>query len=656
MKNNFDIQNMLQEGLTLHRAGQFNEAESLYLKILQLKPSNPDANNLMGVLYHQFGRNEEAIDFIKRALRKKPKDDGYLRNLGSVLGALGQMDGALKQFRKSLHFNPKSIETHYNIGCALQQKELHFEAIESFQKVLALNPENAKVQSNIGSSLMMLGRNEEALVFLQKALDLAPTLPEAHFNIGLALGRLFQHDKAIQHYRQAIKFRADYAQAYNNMGNAFFEQKRLNEALDAFNNALSIDPDFVDAHINRGVVLDELDMPDAALEVFKRSVELDPNSAVAQLEMGVVYQRLGDRDKARSSLKKAIQLFPGFADAHRRLTRTRKHTVYDDEIREMEDLFVNPDSRDEDKMLLAFGLGEAFENLGQFERSFEYYSTGNLLNRKTYSYDVSDDEAYFQKMSRTFSSSFFSSRKETGLADETPIFILGMPRSGTSLVEQILASHPDVHGSGELDYLSEMCAEMNQQGKNTFPECFLDLAPERHIELGREYVEKLRRESKTERLITDKMPNNFIYIGLIWTILPKATIIHCNRNPMDTCFSIYKNFFSGSLNFAYNLEELGRYYQLYLKYINHWRGLFPDKLIEVHYEQMVENPDKKIRELLTSCGLPFHEDCLNFHKSGRSVKTVSNYQVRKPVYQSSVDSWKRFEAQLEPLSKAIYGN
>ena len=649
MNKSINVKEKLQKGLVLHQAGRLAEAEQAYRQILCLKPSCPDANNLLGALFYQRGQYKKAIDFIGKAVRKKPKNAEYLRNMGSSFGALGKLDDAIKYFRKALRINPASRDLHYNLGCALQQKNLHDDAVKCFEMAISFDPHSYEVLNNLGSSLLLLKRPEEALASFRKVLEIKPDLPDAHINVGLALGNLGWHDEAIAHYQNANKILPGNTLSLINTGNALIELRRFEEALEVINRALLIDPKLDAAYYIRGVVLDELGQTNLALEAFKKSIDLNPKSQEAHMGLGAIFQQLGHKTEACAAYQKVISINVDNTDAHRRLARLRNHEFYDNEIKLMEVVYSKPDITSEQKMYLGFGLGAAFENIGDFKQAFEFFVKANHLKRETLNYDVGDDRLYFERICSVFSSSFFSERNRTGFEDDTPIFILGMPRSGTSLVEQILASHPEVFGGGELSYMTDMCFSMLGQAERVFPEAVEDLSEDQLANLGRNYVEKLRNKSPQASYITDKLPNNFIFIGLIKTILPNAKVIHCKRGQIDTCLSIFKNLFTGHIPFAYNLEKLAEYYQLYLDTMEHWYDLFPGKIIDVQYEKLVVDHEFEIKELLNSCDLPFHEDCLNFYKTNRSVKTASFSQVREPIYQKSVELWKQYESELQPL-------
>jgi hypothetical protein len=322
----------------------------------------------------------------------------------------------------------------------------------------------------------------------------------------------------------------------------------------------------------------------------------------------------------------------------------------------MESLYGNKNYSDEQKMHLAFGLGKAYEDLGDHEKSMDFILQATRLKRVSIDYSVSEEVELFSNIKATFSSDFFSAREGTGNQDHTPIFILGMPRSGTSLVEQILASHPDVFGAGELNDLSVLTQNISSaESPSNFPAGIIDLDSGALDDLGKRYVERIRKHSVTSKYISDKMPQNFLYIGLIRVILPNAKIINCTRDPMDNCLSLFKNYFNTAQYYSYDLTELGQYYNLYLNLMQHWRDTLAGFVYDLSYEQLVTDQENQSRQLLDYCHLPWDDACLDFHKTRRIVKTASNAQVRRPIYKDSVQLWKRYEKQLEPLRVAIYG-
>lgn len=427
-------------------------------------------------------------------------------------------------------------------------------------------------------------------------------------------------DDAISSYQEALRINPFLFGAQNNLGNAFRALGNLDEAITCYDKALVIKPDYAEAHTNLG------------------------NAKIY----------LGKFDEAVACYHKALAIEPEYAEAHSSLARIKKHSDYDDDIRAMEQVYAQPAISDEQRMHLAFGLGKAFEDLHEYDKAFGFFAEGNRIERERYSYSIDDDGKAFKQLEEVFDSSLFTNHQGTGCEGETPIFILSMPRSGTTLVEQILASHSQVHGAGELGDMSRIVSTYFDKGNgDEFPESIRQVDDADFEPPGVEYVQSIRKHSPDIRFITDKMPGNFKYIGLIKLMLPDAKVIHCRRDPADTCLSIFKTYFTGMHEYSHDLGELGRYYNLYHGLMEHWHSVVPGFIHDVQYEDMVSDQAKQIRSLLEYCGLEWEEACLEFHTTDRLISTASAERVRRPIYKDSVQLWKRYETQLAPLLESL---
>ena len=472
--------------------------------------------------------------------------------------------------------------------------------------------------------------------------------------LGLTLHKLGKLAEAVQSYNKAIQLKPDFVEAYSNRGNTLQEQGKFKEAVESFNKAIQLKPDFVEAYYNRGNALKLQSRLHEAIQSLDKAIQLKPDFIEAHCNRGSILQVQGRFQEAIESFSKAIQLKPDFAEVYYNLSKIKTHYEYDEMIRNMESLYHRKDISPQQREYLAFALGKAFEDLKEHNKSFNYILEGNRIKRGTYDYKTEIDVERFNKLKEVFSSTFFSSHTKTGNPDETPIFILGMPRSGTTLVEQILASHSQVHGAGELLNLFKIANGIHTyQKKEEFPACMLHLNDEGFITLGSSYLQGLRKHSTSKRFITDKMPHNFRLIGLIKVILPKAKVIHCMRNPMDNCLSVFKNRFSQANHYAYNLKELGEFYYHYLDLMNHWRATIPHFIYDISYEALVLDQEQETKKLLNYCQLPWEETCLSFYKTERPIATSSYTQVRRPMYSDSVNLWMKYESELEPLKKAL---
>ena len=454
---------------------------------------------------------------------------------------------------------------------------------------------------------------------------------------------------AEQVYRKAIKKQPDFVEAHNNLGNVLVDLEQLVEATRAYRKAVDLKPDHPMLLNNLGNALQLQGENDKAIKWLNKALDKDPNYGDACNNLGHAFSDLGDIEQAVIAFRKAIKLNPDNEIAYRDLAKNHKFSEYDDELRAIETFYNKPGISSEQKMHLAFGLGKAYEDIREYDKSIEVIIEANRLKRASINFSIDKEKEAFGQIKQVFSAEFLSKHQDTGHQDETPVFIVGMPRSGTSLVEQILASHPEVYGAGELNDLPGMV-------KNIPLIKLAEWNDKKFNKTGREYIQCLRKHSSSAKYITDKLPHNFMHVGLIKLILPRAKVIHCNREPMDTCLSIFKNFFSHAQYFSYDMTELGRYYNLYRDLMEHWQSVLPDFIYNLSYEALVADQETETRKLLEYCDLPWNDNCLSFHKTRRNVKTASNAQVRQPIYRDSVKLWERFEEQLRPLREAIDGN
>jgi len=551
-------------------------------------------------------------------------------------------------------YNKKAVKC-YEAGRVLQRKGKLPDAERAYKKAIKINQDLVEAHTNLGNVLLNRGRLKEAFNSHRKALKLVPGHPMLLNNLGNALQLQGENEKAIDWFNKAITRDPNYADAHNNLGNALRGLGSFGEAVASYKRAILINPGLAGAYYNLGSISMELDELDDAAINFRKAIEFDPNHIEAHNGLGTALTDMGEIDKAIASYRQAIEINPENANVYRALSNNKKFVDYDDDIRSMESLYASESISDEQIMHLAFGLGKAYEDIGEYQKSMEFVLQATRLKRASFDYSISESEELFRNIKATFSLEFFSDRKGMGNPDATPIFILGMPRSGTSLVEQILASHPDVFGAGELKDLSNLTNKICAAGSSRkFPAGIADLDSEALEDLGKQYIAGIRNHSPDAKYITDKMPPNFFRIGLIRVILPNARIIHCTRDPMDNCLSLFKCYFSEGHTYSYDMTELGCYYNLYLDLMEYWRNTLPGFIYDQSYERLVADQEYQTRQLLDYCNLPWDDACLDFHKTRRKVGNASNAQFRRPIYKDSVNLWKRYEQQLEPLSTAIY--
>lgn len=613
-----DVAKQLQAGLEHHQSGRLREAESAYQSVLREHPKHPDALHLLGVLALQTGNASDAVKLIETAIEANPNEPQFHNMCGEAYRALQKYD----------------------------------QAIEHYERALAINPGFAGAHINLGNVFMETKRFEDASACYQKAIDLDPRMPMSHNNLGLALKELGRAEEAIAHHRQAIAIMPNYAEAHTHLGNILIELGRPDEAIDHYQQAVGLRPDVATAHYNLGIALDELARPEEAVSRYERALAINPDYAEAHHNLGNALDELGRREDAIAHYERALALRADYAEAHRNLSRLQPQR---DRVPEIEKLLSSPSQSKADAIHCHFALGKIYHDAQSFEQAFDHYKAGNTLKRETISYDSRNFTAHVDRLIAAYSNSYFQEVQASGSESELPVFILGMPRSGTSLVEQIVSSHPQVYGAGELVSIARFEKTIAEHfGTSTpYPECMSQCYQSVAPEFAEKYLDELRAFSNDARRVTDKMPDNFMRIGLIKTLFPKAQIVHCQRNALDTCTSNYLNYFATGNEYSFDLTDLGHYYLDYDRLMAHWNRLFSDEILTVQYEELVMNQEDISRQLIAYLGLEWDNRCLDFHKNERAVHSFSSMQVRQPIYAGSVNRWKHYEKQLAPLIEML---
>jgi len=477
-------------------------------------------------------------------------------------------------------------------------------------------------------------------------------------------------DKAIQSFENAITIKPDYAEAYNNLGATLQELGRLDMAVKNYEEALSIKPDYAEAYNNLGNICRENGQQDMAFKNYEKALTIKPDYAMAHYNFGIALKESGQRDTAVKSLEKALAIQPNYVKAHHSLSSIKKFTKNDSQITLMQSLLSNSDLSQSERIQLCFALAKANENLGNQDEQFKFLHEGNRLCKEELNFSLDDSKNLFSFIKELFSTLPTVIEQSLSFEPSTkrPIFIVGMPRSGTTLVEQIISSHHAVYGAGELTTLPTLIGQEVKnhitQGSNIASTTIggekLNIAntyrlpEEAFISIRQQYLDELSRFDVPENMITDKLPLNFQYIGFILLAFPEAKIVHLKRDARATCWSNYQCFHTNNQNrFSYNLDDLAGFYGLYVELMDFWHQLYPGKIYDICYEDLTTNQEEETRKLLQYCELDWDENCLNFHTNKRAVKTASSLQVREKMYQGSSEAWKKHEAYLQPLIKAL---
>lgn len=650
-----ELPDTLREASRLHRAGRLEQAGRLYKKILESNPNHNEALHLLSLIEIQNNRIDNAHELITATLRVAPKNASVRLTAGMVCHRLGRLDEALARYDQALSLNPNFASAFNNRGNVLRDLARLGDAIANYDKALALKPDYPEALNNRGVALRDLKRPADALADFDKALVLRPNYADALNNRGAVLADLKRLDEAADSYGRALACDPGHAGALNNRGSVLRSLKQFPEALECLDRALSFEPANADAHNNRGNVLANLGRPTDALASYDQALALNPSHAEAYNNKGLLLAELGRFEEANEAIAMAIRLAPRAARFYFNLAEHKKFAAADPHIPAMEDLARDmPALGNDDQIDLHFALGKAYADLGRQSQSFRHLLDGNALKLKQVNYDEAAQLEIMDRMRRAFTPNVMRTHEGHGDASRAPVFIIGMPRSGSTLVEQILASHPDVFAAGEIDDFDKAVQELFRDTIAVSPESLATLPSAAWRDAGANYVQRLRRAAPEAARITNKKLNNFRIAGLIHLALPQARIIHIRRDPIDTCVSCFSKQFTDDLPYTYGLRELGRYYRAYESLMDHWRGVLPAHvMLEVQYEELVADLEGQARQVLTHCGLDWDPRCLDFHKAERPVRTASKAQVRQPLFQSSVGRWRAHEEFLGPLLAAL---
>jgi tetratricopeptide (TPR) repeat protein len=509
-----------------------------------------------------------------------------------------------------------------------------------------------------GNELHQQGRHSEALAAYDQALELNPHYPAALHNRGVVLLALREPARALQSFERALSLQPAFAEALYNRANALTELKRIREALADDEKAIAVRPNYPEAFNNRGNALQQLGRPLEALESYDRALALRPSYADALENKAILQGEFGDVDAARQTLEALIRVEPRRARAHFHLVRMKRVTRDDPQLGILERLQRDRGATEQEETVdINFALGKAYDDIGEYERAFAHFAEGNALKRARIAYDEADTLARLRTIAAAFTTEAMNAYRGFGDSSAAPIFIFGMPRSGSTLIEQILSRHPDVSTRGEVDAFEKASANVVDAvvGRLSLPEMFSRLTPEKLQAIAQRYLQTIKIEGEGERRTTDKNPSNFLFAGLIHLALPRARLIHTRRDPIDTCWSCFsQRFGDGGLPSAYDLGELGRFYRAYDSLLEHWRRVLPEgAILTVDYEDVVADLGGQTRRILAHCGLDWDDRCLEFEKSRRQVRTASAGQVNQPLYKTAVGRGRHYERFLGPLMNEL---
>lgn len=677
----------------LYSRGELAEAERVCRQIIAARPANGDAHNILGVVLAALGQVDEAVAALDRAIELNAGAASYRANLAEVLRQAGRLEAASAVIAEAIKLDPENAQALNNLGIIQYEQRRFNDAAESYRRALALQPTMAEALNNLGNALRLTGEPAEALDCYRRALAARPTYPEAHNNLGTLLQQQGIWEEAERALRTAIEQNPRYLEAHCNLALLLSSQRREEEALKIIAEALAFasdkvqpllvtariqlqrgnldvaeqavdivlaqEPDNAAALTLLGQILHDGDRFAEAVDVLHRAVLLEPQNPEALNHYGVALKSVGRLEEAREHITRAVGLNGSLYGAYANLS-----DLVDFSDNSTDDLFdrmeaivhAAPDAEAPPLLPLHYAFAKALDDRGDHETALAHYITGGRMKRAELDDDETEMHAFFDSIRAAFPERMFTSRGYAGLTDRRPVFIVGMPRSGSTLVEQILSSHPDVHGSGEIKHLSRAITRLRDRFPELpkYPTIMESITPDQLDGMARDYLQAISAEASGAKRITDKLLTNYFSLGLINLMFPNAKVIHTRRHPIDTCLSAFTKLFKDDLPHSYDLAELGRYYRKYRELMDHWEKVLPEGFMtSVDYEDVVADSEREARRLVDFIGLQWDERCIDFHKSARPVKTASLAQVRRPIYTSSIQRWKKYGKGLQPLIDAI---
>ena len=614
---------MMLTAVRYQQDGHPDKAAPIYRKILKAHPDLADASHFLGLALHQGGKTAEGLALMRRSLRDAPANPVYHNNLGFVLKSLGRFDEAEACHREAVRLQPAFAEAWYNLGVALQAQDRLQDAADAYRRAVASRPDYVKAYVNLAGVVYEQGGFDEAIAACEAALARKPALSEAWVTLARALAAADRLDAAVDRLNEALQFAPQDPDLLSVMGDVLAEQGEL----------------------------------DAAERVYGQALRQAPGRAEVYGNLGHIAQTRGDHAKALQCFEQALELEPGFAGAYSGMANSRSFGPEDNQlITKIEAALARNGLSRKDKIALHFALGKIYDDSKRYEEAFTHYRAGNMLKRRTLEFDRGKHERNTDAIISVFTKTYLQRADAAHAHDsEVPIFIVGMPRSGTTLVEQILSSHPEVAAGGELPHLNKVINSIPVRFHTpaAYPECMHHLDADARRALAGDYLDRLPRREQGQIRITDKLPGNYLHLGFIASVFSRARIVHCRRDPMDVCLSIYFQLFDKLHPYAYDLDDVGFYYREYQRLMDHWRLTLGERLFEVDYQELVDQPEAASRALIGYCGLEWNDRCLAFHENRRQVKTASQWQVRQPIYRRSLNRWRHYETHLDVLKQAL---
>jgi tetratricopeptide (TPR) repeat protein len=681
-------------GVLSHQQGAHARAVELISRAVAHKPNLPAFHANLAEAYRAMGDYDRAIGSCTAAIALKPNYPEALANLGLALQGAGRLDEAGEQFRRAIDQRPGFAAAHNNLGNLLREAGRADEALKHFFRAVELDPADALARTNLGQMLLERGQALDALPHCEEAVRRLPGIAALHHNLGNVLRELGELDRAQAAYVQAIRLEPGLAKAHAHLGLLLRRKRRLDDALVCLRRAIELDPaeaafpeflgdlcaerlDFVEAikcyqqalaiapretaglRLSLGWALQEDGRFAEASQQYQEAHRLQPGLAAVHNHLAGIHEELGELELAEAAYRRAYALEPRAPLALARLGNLLSGRLPASDQALLEERLADNSVTPELRARLAFALAHVLDARGDYAGAARWMQEANALTLETRrghnDFVPADHERFVDNVLSNFNADFFARTAGSGSQSRRPVFVFGLPRSGTSLIEQILASHPRVHGAGELRLGRQSFEAIPRlMGRNVHPmECIRDLDAETIGRLAESHLDRVRALAPESALrVVDKMPDNYMYAGLLAALFPKGVFIHCRRDLRDVALSCWMTDFR-SMSWPSQTAHIVARFQQYRRLMDHWSTVLPGAINEVVYEEMVNDLEGVARRLVEACGLEWDAGCLQFHRNKRPVRTASLVQIRRPVYKTSVGRWKNYESELATLFEAL---
>ena len=649
MSNKNSVEIAYQNANDLIDKKDYTQASLQLEEILKVFPNELNSIYLLIDCYIKLDNPLKALESVHEALNIK-KDDKKLLHLEIRLNEYLERDSECIFLLKRYIEKFSDIGALKHLSNLLVRQDKAEEADDSIKEFFENNEEYGLLYKGIRH--LHASRYRKAEDAFKKVLQEDKNNIDALRFMGILAFKSGNHDIAEAMFTRALKLDPTYSLVWANLGQVFSVTGQLDKAKKSFKNILNMEPNNALIWAEYGTVLTKLAKYKEGRDAYLKALEFKPDSPRVHLSLGHVFKTMGEIDNSIDAYRKTIFKNNLSGEAYWSLANLKTYSFSENEIKDMEKT-LEGDMSDIERSQMYFALGKAYEAKKDFDNSFKNYYKGNEVKKSLIKYSSDDTTQNTKRILKFFNKENIVRLSKSSASDKDPIFVLGMPRSGSTLIDQIISSHSKVDGTQELPNIIKIAAELNTIKQDSYPEVLKKLDDLQLTKFGKDYISETKWARGVAPFFIDKMPNNFIHIGLIKTILPNAKIIDTRRDAMDTCFSCFKQFFARGQLFTYSLEDLGNYYTDYIRAMNHWHSVYGKDIFTVHYDNVINETEETIRELLDYCDLSFEKECLEFYKSSRPVKTPSAEQVRQPIYKSGLNYWKNYEKHLKPLKKII---